>query len=130
VKCGLGSIAWKSAKQPTLSRSSSEAEYIAAGEIAKEVQYFFNMVPQMGLPSYCIAVGIDNQAAKSLIEDPLSAARTRHIETIYHHIREKVKRKQMRFVQVPTADNPADILTKPLPQQLFEKHRQTLGVVP
>ena len=130
VKCGLGSIAWKSAKQPTLSRSSSEAEYIAAGEIAKEVQYFFNMVPQMGLPSYCIAVGIDNQAAKSLIEDPLSAARTRHIETIYHHIREKVKRKQMRFVQVPTADNPADIFTKPLPQQLFEKHRQTLGVVP
>lgn len=130
VKCGLGCIAWKSAKQPTVSRSSSEAEYIAAGEIAKEVQYFYDLAPQMGLPRYCIAVGIDNQAAKSLIEDPLSAARTRHIETIHHHVREKVIRQQMRFASVPTADNPADILTKPLPQQLFEKHRLTIGVVP
>ena len=29
-----------------------------------------------------------------------------------------------------TSDNPDDVLTKPLPQQLFEKHRQLLGVVP
>lgn len=129
VKCGLGSISWKSSKQPTLSRSSSEAEYIAAGEAAKEVQYFFNMAPQLGLPSSCIAVGIDNQAAKCLIDDPISAARTKHIEIVYHHVREKVKRQQMRFLPVRTADNPADILTKPLSQHLFQKHRQSLGVV-
>ena len=40
----------------------------------------------------------------------------------------------MRFVPVPTAENLADILTKPLLQQLlqqlFVKHRQALGVVP
>lgn len=130
VKCGMGSISWKSSKQPTVSRSSSEAEYIAAGEIAKEVQYFFDLAPQVGLATACIPVGIDNRAAKSLIEDPISAARTKHIEIVFHHVREKVKRQQMRFVPVPTADNPADILTKPLSQQLFVKHRQTLGVVP
>lgn len=130
VKCGIGTISWKSSKQPTLSRSSSEAEYVAAGEIAKEVQYFFDMAPQVGLQSICIPVGIDNRAAKSLIDDPISAARTKHIEIVYHHVREKVKRQQMRFVPVPTAENPADVLTKPLSRQLFEKHRQTLGVVP
>ena len=130
VKCGMGSISWKSTKQPTVSRSSSEAEYIAAGEIAKEVQYFFDMAPQLGLPSSCISVGIDNRAAKCLIDDPISAARTKHIEIVFHHVREKVKRQQMRFVPVPTAENPADVFTKPLPKQLFEKHRQSLGVVP
>ena len=130
VKCGWGSISWKSAKQATLSRSSSEAEYIAAGEAAKEVQYFFDMAPQVGLSSGCIPVGLDNRAAKCLIEDPLSAQRTKHIEIVYHHVREKVKRQQVKFVSIPTAENPADVLTKPLSQQLFEKHRQSLGVVP
>lgn len=130
VKCGMGSISWKSTKQSTVTRSSSEAEYIAAGEIAKEVQYFYDMAPQMGLTSRCIPVGIDNRAAKCLIEDPLSAARTKHIEIVFHHVREKVKRQQMKFVPIPTAENVADVLTKPLPQQLFAKHRQALGVVP
>lgn len=130
VKCGLGSVSWKSARQPTVSRSSSEAEYIAAGEIAKEVQYFCGLAPQMGLAPACVPIGLDNRAAKCLIEDPLSAARTKHIDVIYHHVREKVARGQMRFVPVPTADNTSDILTKPLPQQAFEKHRLSLGVVP
>ena len=50
------------------SRSSSEAEYIAAGEIAQEVQYFCGLAPQMGLPPSCVSVGLDNRAAKYLIE--------------------------------------------------------------
>ena len=97
MKCGLGCIAWKSAKQPAVCRSSSypsaEAEYIAAGEIAKEAQYFYDLDPQLGLQLYKLAVGIDNQAAKRSIEDSLSAARTRHIETVFHHLREKVQRQ-------------------------------------
>ena len=79
----MGSISWKSSKQPTVSRSSSEAEYIAAGEIAKEVQYFFYLAPQVGLATAykrCIPAGIYNRAAKRLIEDQISAARTKHIE--------------------------------------------------
>ena len=130
IKCGWGSISWKSAKQATVSRSSSEAEYIAAGEVAKEVQYFFDMAPTMGLPSACVPVGIDYRAAKCLIDDPISAARTKKTEIVFHHVREKVRRQQMTFKPLLTSDNPADVLTKPLPQQLFEKHRQSLGVVP
>lgn len=130
VKFGSGSIAWKSSKQPTVSRSSTEAEYIAAGEIAKELQYLIQVVPQFNIEASCVPVGIDNFAAKCLVEDPISAARTKHIEIIYHHVREKVKRQQLKFVSVPTAENPADVFTKPLPRERFQQHRETIGVVP
>ena len=84
----------------------------------------------MGLPSACVPVGIDNRATKCSIDDPISAAHTKHIEIGFHHVSEKMRRQQMTFKPVPTSDNPADVLTKPLPQQLFEKHRQSVGVAP
>ena len=48
IKCGWGSFSWKSAEQPAVSRLLSQAEYVAAGEVAKDVQYFIDMAPTMG----------------------------------------------------------------------------------
>lgn len=128
VQCGLGSICWKSVRQATVSRSTPESEYIAAGEVAKELQYIHALALQMGLQPGCIPVGIDNEAALSLIQDPLSMARTKHIDVIYHHIRERVSVGQMEFHSVSTDSNCADIFTKPLPKPLFQKLRCQLGV--
>ena len=41
-------------------------------------------------------------------------------------VRELVARKVVVTKFVPTAQNVADILTKPLPRQAFQKHRATL----
>jgi hypothetical protein len=130
VKCGIGSIVWKSVRQATVSRSTTESEYIAAGELAKEVQYVHQLARELGLDPQCIPVGCDNSMAVQLISDPLSAARTKHIDVIYHHIRERVHTGQMQFFGVPTRDNCADLFTKPLSRLLFEEHRSSLGVHP
>jgi hypothetical protein len=82
VKCGLESIAWKAATQATISRSFTESEYIAAGEVAEELQYVHQLAPQFGRVPGCIPVGCDNNPAMSLVEDPISAARTKHIDII------------------------------------------------
>jgi hypothetical protein len=128
VQCGLGSVCWKSVRQATVSRSTPESEYIAAGEVAKELQYIHALALQMGLQPGCIPVGIDNEAALRLIQDPLSVARTKHIDVIYHHIRERVNTGQMNFISVSTDSNCADLFTKPLPRATFEKCRCQLGV--
>ena len=130
VKCGLGSIVWKSVKQATVSRSTSESEYIAAGDLAKEVQYIHQLARELGLDPQCIPVGCDNTMAIQLIDDPLSAARAKHIDIIYHHVRERVRTGQVRFFSVSTRENCADLFTKPLPRVLFEEHRSSLGVHP
>jgi hypothetical protein len=130
VKCGVGSTSWKSAKQPTVSRSTAEAEYVAAGEVAKEVQYIHALAQGMQLDPGCIPIGLDNRAALFLIEDPVSAARTKHIDVVYHHVRERVKFGQMKFEPIATELNVSDIFTKPLAVDTFEKHRCGLGVQP
>jgi Reverse transcriptase (RNA-dependent DNA polymerase) len=130
VKCGIGSVVWKSARQPTVSRSTAESEYIASGELAKEVQYIHQLACQFGLQPGAIPVGCDNSAALHLIADPISAARTKHIDIIYHHVRERVKMHQMQFFGVPSRYNCSDIFTKPLDRTLFEEHRCSLGVHP
>ena len=128
VMAGLGAISWKSVRQKTVSRSSTESEYIAAGEIAKEVQHLYQLVGECGVESDCVPIGIDNQAAKGLIEDPLSASRTKHIDIVHHHVRERVAMGWMEFEKIGTLDNVSDIFTKALPVTLFEKHRTSLGV--
>jgi hypothetical protein len=130
VMCGLGAIAWKSARQATVSRSSTESEYISTGEVTNELQYLHQLAVQFGLSPGCIPVGCDNNAAMSLVADPISAARTKHIDIIYHHVRQRVQMQQMKYIGVPTRANPADLFTKPLAAPLFQEHRSSIGVHP
>lgn len=126
---GTGIVDWQSRRQATVSRSTAEAEYIAAGEISKAVSYMTGLGMQLKIPHKTIAVGIDNQAAKALTEDPLSASRTKHVDIAYHHVRDRVQHGLMTLNFLPSMNNTADIMTKPLGHELFVKHRNTLGVV-
>jgi hypothetical protein len=64
--CGSGPVAWRSKLQPTVSRSTAEAEYIAAGEVAKEIQYMYELARQFELYPSCVQCFTDNTAALAL----------------------------------------------------------------
>jgi hypothetical protein len=120
--CGIGAVAWKSSIQATTLTSTAEAEYIAAGETSREAQYFYNLASQLGI-SQTLEIGIDNAAVLALLHYPLSSARTKHMEVIHHHARERIQMQQLDFVGIPSAENTADISTKALTRDLFQKHR-------
>jgi hypothetical protein len=84
----------------------------------------------MKLDPGCIPIDLDNRAALFLIADPVSAARTRHIDVVYHRVRERVKYGQMAFEPIATELNVSDTFAKPLAVDAFEKHRCGLGVPP
>lgn len=128
VQMGHGSISWRSSKQATVSTSTAEAEYIAAGEISREAQYIYQLSQQLLLQPTTIPIGIDNVSAIFMTEDPLSAKRTKHIDVAYHFVREKVKYGWVKMKSIRGTENPSDIFTKPLGRQLFAKHRDALGV--
>jgi hypothetical protein len=56
-------------------------------------------------------------------------SRTKHIEVRYHFLRDNVEKGNIDLNHVPTENQLADILTKPLDQATFARLGGELGVV-
>ena len=61
----------------------------------------------------------DNQGALSLARNPLHSAQSKHIDVLYHFVRERVAMGELSVEYVSTAEMVADLLTKPLPAPRF-----------
>ena len=61
----------------------------------------------------------DNLSAIALSSNPVFHAWSKHIEVDYHFVHERVASKQLLIKHLATADQIADILTKPLPVSRF-----------
>ena len=65
---------------------------------------------------------VDNSGAVELSRDRKSCHRSRHVDRRYFKVRELGFEGALRVEHVDTAENAADLLTKPLPVAAFEKH--------
>ena len=70
----------------------------------------------------------DNQGAIELSKNPRFHNRTKHIDVAYHFIREKVNDKSIDVKYCSTDQMLADVMTKSLPRQTFQKFRDMLNV--
>jgi hypothetical protein len=122
-----GPIIWASKTQHSVALSTCEAEYVAAGVVAREVLWLRHLLPELHFdltgPS---EIQGDNQACLALIKDPICNSKSKHIDILHHFVREKVQEKILSFKFVPSAENVADIFTKPLEWSLFKTHRDKL----
>ncbi|KAG8498488.1 hypothetical protein CXB51_005003 [Gossypium anomalum] len=112
-----GAVSWKSSKQSTVADSTTEAEYIAASEAAKEAVWIKKFITELGVvPSISDAIELrcDNNGDIAQAKEPRSHQRSKHILRRYHLIREIIDRGDVEICRVPTDDNIADPLTKPL----------------
>ncbi|XP_047319525.1 secreted RxLR effector protein 161-like [Impatiens glandulifera] len=105
-------VSWKATLQPTVTLSTTEAEYMALTEAAKEGIWLKGLVSDLGLhhdqaPVYC-----DSLSAICLTNDQVHHERTKHIDVRYHFLRSE---KRIKVNKVWIADNPADMFTKPVP---------------
>ncbi len=129
---GSGAVSWSSKKQPIVTLSSTEAEYVALTHATKELLWhrklhselspFFNPITN-SIPLFC-----DNQGAIVLSKDSTFHMRTKHIDTRFHFVREVVNNDILSISYCPTDEMIADIFTKPLARFKFEKFRSLLGI--
>ena len=76
-----------------------------------------------------IVIHCDNQSCIRLSENPVFHDRSKHIEIIYHFIREYVKRGAVELPYISTDEQVADILTKSLGRGKHIYFRDKMGVV-
>ena len=115
VKIGCGAVSWKSKKQTCVALSSTEAEYVALCQVAKESVWMLDFLGGLGV-SICNAmvVNVDNQGAIALARNPVFHDRSKHIDIQYHYTRNLIREKRIQLDYVPTSEMLADLLTKPL----------------
>ncbi|CAK1590667.1 unnamed protein product [Parnassius mnemosyne] len=121
-----GPITWSSQKQKTIALSTTEAEFVAACEAAKEMIWLRQLMLDLGKNCKCVTMFIDNQSAINLINNSVYHKRTKHINVKYYFIREKVELGMIKINYVPSKDQLADILTKALPTQTFTYIREQI----
>lgn len=124
-----GPVAWSSNKHQCTALSTTESEYISACEAAKTAVWLsyllkdFTGKHQQKVPLYC-----DNQGAVRLVYNAEFHQRTKHIQLIWHWIREQVKDGTIEIKLVGTDDQLADIFTKALTGPNFKRMRTRIGV--
>ena len=88
---GKSPIAWRSKKQGTVSRSSSEAEFRAMAATAVEVVWMVRLLNNLGIDNLKpVTLNCDNMSAIYIAKNPVYYDRTKHIEINCHFTREKV----------------------------------------
>jgi hypothetical protein len=131
VFLGDSLVSWSSKRQPTVSRSSIEAEYRAVANAAAECIWLRQLLGELhcGI-SKATVVYCDNVSAVYMSSNPIHHKRTKHIELDIHFVRERVQLGDLRVLHVPTAEQFADVMTKGLPTATCEAFRSSLCVVP
>lgn len=114
-------IAWKSKLQPMVTLSSTEAEYVALNDAAKEGIWVRRMAGEVGhLQELPTTINVDNMSTIALAENQMTKPRTKHIAMRYHWIREQIKGGNFKLAHVASELNKADVLTKVKAQKVME----------
>ena len=125
-----GAVSWLSRKQPVVALSTTEAEYIALSLATQEATWLKRLLSDITTsPSGPVTINEDNQGTIAVAKNPVSHARTKHIDIKYHYVREALQDGTIDLVYCPTENMIADIFTKPLSRNRFEILRTEMGLL-
>ena len=126
-----GAVSWCSKKQKCVALSTAEAEYIALSSAVQEIIWLRQLISELGsAPQTPTVIYEDNQAAIAMTKNPQFHGRAKHINIKHHFVREQVAKGNVQLQYCPTSEMTADILTKGLSRDNFEKLRSKSGVEP
>eukprot|EP00257_Ricinus_communis_P015773 XP_015573748.1 uncharacterized protein LOC107261134 [Ricinus communis] len=127
----LGSevVSWSSKKQPIVTLSTTEAEFVAATSCAYQAIWLRNILKELRFKQEeATTIYCDNSSAIKLSKNHVLHGRSKHIDVKYHFLRDLTNDGVINLIYYRSKDQIADILTKSLKVAAFLKIRRLLGV--
>jgi hypothetical protein len=101
---------------------------MSASSATREAMFLRKLIADLGYAVEAVRIWDDNQGAISLIRNPITSDRSKHIDVQHHFVREKERLGYVSFEYCPTESMVADTLTKPLPEAQLVQFRLSMGV--
>lgn len=114
-------MAWSSRKQSVTATSTTESEFVALCAATKSTIWLRKLISDLGQKqTQPTQIRCDNQRAITLVKNPESSKRTKHIDTQYFYTCDMQRKEEIDVKYVSTDNQLADPLTKPLSKDKFE----------
>ncbi|SOV06061.1 uncharacterized protein UDID_19260 [Ustilago sp. UG-2017a] len=107
-------VSWKSHIQKCVALSAVEAEFVAASKAVRETLFFSYLLRDLEITDVRPVLYTDSQGCIQVSKDPAKHWKLKHIDTQYHFVHDHVQEGDVAIKYVGTANNVADVLTKPL----------------
>ncbi|CAL9005605.1 unnamed protein product, partial [Prunus brigantina] len=119
---GSAAVAWSSRKQPIVTLSTTEAEFVAAAACASQAVWMKRILEKLSLEeSKCTTIFCDNSSTIKLSKNPVLHGRSKHIDVRFHFLRDLTREGTIELVYCRTQDQLADVMTKPCTLDAFQR---------
>ena len=129
---GIGVVSWSAKKQPIITLSSTESEYVALTHAMKDILWIHKLLMELSffynhlLPT---TLHCDNQGTIELSKNSRFHAKMKNIDIHFHFICQAVDSDQIQVKYIPTDDMVTNIFTKSLAWVKFEMFRKLLNLI-
>jgi hypothetical protein len=73
-------------------------------------------------------INVDNQSLITTLQGNKCPTRTKHVEVRFHWLKEHIDANEFHVSYISTDKNLADMFTKPLGKEPFQRHRASLNM--
>jgi hypothetical protein len=125
-----GPIAWYSSKQPIITLSSTEAEYVGLVTAARSVLSMSNLLVELGYygnDRIPFQICGDNINALNAADNSGAIRSIKHLELRWRWLQQETAANRIKLEYVPGQEHPADGLTKSLTKPKHEQFVKLLG---